>query len=429
MTGFEDDEFGAETFRPAPHPDDRLWRHPAEMAAAKAAGQTPAEPTVELPAIAAGEARGSGPLRVHWGLLAAAVAVAVGASAMTIGLLTARSTDDGAAASTANDGTDIGLIAAADTDAATGSAGATPVVHDTESSAQAEGVESIPADQLRRLLEPSLPRVQAATGDGVREGSGIFVSADGLIVTSAAVVADAEYILAWTNDGRRLHATLVASDPFSDVALLRVETNDTQPASFSDTPMASADIDAMVFDHGARSLNAERVGSTRSSVPGAVPGDESTRVSIGGNSTGGGPLPGSAIVDGTGRVIAVVNGQSNLGSEQASTRATPAWLVQRVVAELLEDGSADHPWLGIQVRSEPDHMSSTVTGVIADSPAASAGIQPGDIIDSVNGVALSESLSLWTLVQMQEPGDRIDLELRRDGTVERVSVRLAQLGN
>lgn len=426
VSGFDDDEDGLDDFGPVPHPDDRLWRHPseiaAEMAARAAAADTPvpnvpdvpdAPSTLEVPSVGPLVATERSRQRLHRGIFITAIAVAVGASALAAGVLTARSSDEGAAqiAIAANSTEPISMPTdgnEANTRRAVSTVAATNVAPD----------ERELADRLHAKLAPSLPRVQAATTDGMREGSGLFVSNDGLIVTSAGLVADADYLLAWTDDGRRWHADLVAIDWFSDVAILHVEAAST-PADFADDIELWSGQFALAIDHEGRSMQLGEVGSVSAGAPWTQPGDQSSRVSIGAPA-----LPGSAVVDDAGRVIGMVN---RAGNGATGLHATPAWMVERVVAELLADGDADHPWLGIQAQLDPSGTQARIVAVIEGSPADRGGLRAGDLVDAIDGVSIGASMSFWTLVQMHEPGDRIALAVTRNSERRLVWVTLDYL--
>ncbi len=408
VTGFDEDDDGADEFRPVPHPDDRLWRHPSEVAAEMAAraasanDEAKAPATLEVPSVGPLIAAERSRQRLHRGLLVTAIAVAVGATALAAGVVTARSGDEAAQLA---ESASIKTVSApaenieAPTERTTRSTVST-VAADNESRAGHEL-----ADQLHAELSASLPRIQAATANGMREGSGVFVSDDGLIVTSAGLVADSDYVLAWTDDGRRWHAELVALDWFSDVAILRVEVL-SSPAIFAEDIELWSGQFALAIDYDGRSMQLGEVASASAGAPWTEPGDQASRVRIGAPA-----LPGSAVVDDVGRVIGMVN-QSAAGA--GAMHATPAWMVERVVADLLSSGRANHSWLGIQAQLDPSGTQARIVAVIDGSPADVAGLRAGDLVDAVDGAPIGASMSLWTLVQMHEPGDRIALAVTRN---------------
>lgn len=459
MTGLDDEDDGFDDFRPAPHPDDRLWRHPSEMAAFLAAqaaenataddsdddaGDPGADITIELPAVATAAtpivlapadppARPGRPdrqpSRVHRGLIAAAAAVAVGATALTVGALSARS-DSPTEAQFATEAVAMrseSTRSSSPADDASDDAAATPP------DAQGTGVGSVSAfvdpeaeaalaSRLHEELANSLPRIQAASPDGMVEGSGLFITEQGHIATSASLVANSDYVLAWTHDGQRLQASVVAVDWFSDVAILQVETPSAPVAMFSaDTSLWSGQY-AMAIDYEHASMTLGKVASLTAAQPVNILGDASSRVRI-----EPGALPGSAIIDDTGAVIAMVNLGPDGDSDQL--HATPAWMIERVVEELLTHGVAVHPWLGVQVTALGNGVQVQIAQVVPGSPADHAGLRVGDLIDAVDGDSISTTMSLWTLVQLHEPGDYVDLAVTRNGERRLISAHLEALVN
>jgi len=438
VTGFEDDEYESDEFRPVPHPDDRLWRHPSEVAASIAAASAAAAdhdsaarnvagtPTVELPTA---QPRSLGRSRegLHRGLVATAVAVAVGASALSLGLLTAEPDRDTAIASSA--------ARPVNTEQDSTQADET-IELETYSSAANSGTVDLPiaaptntaeTQRLPAHVAASLPRIQAATTDGMREGGGVFVSSDGLIATSASLIAESDYVVAWTHDGRRWAAEVVAFDAFSDVALLQVEAP-SPPAPFNlDSDSAAIESQghyALVIDYESDSiLLGEVAESDNESIHPSVEwhefGDQPSRIAI--NTIA---LPGSAIVDDTGQVIALVNERAVTNSD---LNATPAWMVHRVVDDLLADGVAVHPWLGVQAESGPAGSEVRIVEVIDGSPADLAGLRSGDLVDSINHELIEDPGDFWRSIQQREPGDRISLSVTRNGERRLVWCDLARL--
>jgi len=373
--------------------------HEAEAAAI-------AEPT-ELVAEAAADA--PAPRSVHAGLLAAALVVIVGASAIAMGALSTRSGESSAASIDASRPPATVAALAPEAVSPLGAAGDVDV-------AAASDVETRLAARIHGNVAHTLPRIQAATATGMREGSGLFITADGHLITSAALVSGSDYVLAWTHDGRRWPAVVIATDLISDVALLAIDAP-TEAAPFSqDTHLWSGQY-AMAIDHGNRTMSLGQVESLIGATD-VGSGDPSSRVLVAPQ-----VLPGSAIVDDTGAVIAMVN-----LTQDETARATPAWMLERVVGQLLHEGQASHPWLGAMVEFDQSESSGHISAVHDDSPAASAGLQVGDIIDSVNGEPLSTNMSIWTMVQMRTPGEVVDLAVTRHGQRRLVQVTLGSSG-
>lgn len=387
---YEDDE--PEQLRPVPHQDDRLWRHPSEMAALHAAHAN-AE-TAQVPVVQIAEERS----RLQTGLLVAAGVVVVGAVALTLGVVSSRWSSSASQlagdasriqpiARTIDPGSTQTLVNALAPDTVVGITDPRPVAYNAAEAALAEQVHSEVAS--------SLPRVQAATPSGMREGSGLFVTDEGHVATSAGLIRNADYVLVWTEDGQRWRAQVVASDPVSDVAVIQIDSTDWPGVALSTGADLSSGHHAHSLDHD---LDRVQLGEVVS-IEGAIVGVDSPTA-----------LPGSAIIDDRGSVIAMVN---NDGSNR---HATPAWMLEQVAVDLISAGTTTHIWLGIVVEgtTESDSRVVLVNDVVANSPAQLAGLRPNDVIDSLNGEAVGDSATLHRLVQTLEPGDEAVLTVTRN---------------
>jgi len=376
VTGPEYDEDEPEEFRPVPHPDDRLWRHPSEIAAMQAAhasAQTAKVPAVQLAA--------PKEPRLHRGLLVAAGIAIVGAGALSIGILSTRSTTaplevaETTSVEAPSDNRTGGAIA--DTDLAI----------DTTS----QGEDQLAA-RLRDQVATSLPRIQAATSTVMREGSGLFVTNDGHIVTSAGLIDGAEYVLAWTADGRRWRATVLASDPHSDVAVLHIDSDEWPAIALGSSSNLRSGQYAMTFNH----VNGQiAIGEVTDAQGPLVRVDQPAA------------LPGSAIIDDTGSVIAMM-------TADGATSASPAWMIERVAVDLITSGKTSHAWLGATFDAVAGESVTVVSIVDDNSPAASAGLQVGDIVDSINGESAASPNLLGRSIAQSDPGDELVLTVRRD---------------
>jgi len=253
-----------------------------------------------------------------------------------------------------------------------------------------ESASAVPGEQalttrVHSSISSSLPRIQAATGAGMREGSGLFVTGEGHIATSAALIDGTDYVLAWTEDGRRWKADLVATDQLSDVAILQIQSSEWPAASLGSEIDLRAGQYALALDHD---LDVFMIGE--------VTGVEGPLVEI----NQAVAVPGSAIVDDTGTVIAMT---TFTGS---GTVATPVWRVEQIVVDLIASGHATHSWLGVALvttPSNPDNMH--VNHVIEGSPAALAGVEADDVINSINGTTVATPADVYRLIQAIEPGD------------------------
>ena len=133
-------------------------------------------------------------------------------------------------------------------------------------------------------------------------------------------------------------------------------------------------------------------------------------------------VPGSAIVDDSGTVIGMIT------NDGTNRRATPAWMLEQVAVDLITSGSTTHVWLGVLVEDiEGDDYMVRVGEVVADSPAHEAGLRPGDLIDSINGMPIADATELYRQVQAAEPGDDAVLTVTRNSSRRIIIATLSTL--
>lgn len=279
-------------------------------------------------------------------------------------------------------------------------------------------------------------------------GSGFFVTEDGYIVTNRHVVSEEGATLhVVTYDGKELLATVVAVDPFLDLALLDVEGSGYPIVTLGDSDKIR--IGSTVIAIG-NTLAEFKNTVTKGVVSGMdrriLAGDETgedildhaiqTDAAINpGNS--GGPL-----INLLGEVVGVNSAVSTEG--QSIGFAIPVNEIKRAITDVRENGRIIRPWLGVrylmvnaEMAKEKDLPSETGawilvdpdggTGVVPESPAASAGLMEGDIILSVNDIALDEEHELGPVVSQFYPGDVVMLHLLRKGEELTISVTLGEV--
>ena len=396
VTGLDDDDDGPEEFRPVPHPDDRLWRHPSEIAAMQAAhanAETAQMPVVSLPDPAPRS-------RLNAGLKLAAGLVVVGAAALTIGIVSSQRNSPTVETSNA-----APLMVALSPGNPLSTERQEPVVTEFTAEGSSQG-EALLTARVHDQVAASLPRITAVTSAGMREGSGMFVTDNGHIVTSAGLIDSAEYVLAWTEDGQRWKAHLVATDPVSDIAVIQIESVDWPSVSLD----VGADLRdgqyALALDHDHDSIAIGEVISVTSPL---LEVEQSVAV------------PGSAIIDDTGAVIAMIIGN---GTNRHGARA---WMLEQVTVDLITSGRTAHNWLGLVVSHEAATDMVVVTSVVEGSPAARAGLRNGDLIDSFDGDPIVDAASLHRQLQNAEPGEDAVLTVTRDGSRRTIVATVTEL--
>jgi putative serine protease PepD len=286
------------------------------------------------------------------------------------------------------------------------------------------------------IATPSTVDIQVRTAGGTAEGSGVVLTADGAVLTNDHVVDGAGGITVTLADGSEHPATVVGTSPSYDLAVLRVEgVTGLTPATLGSS--AGLTVGQQVVAIGspqglAGTVTTGIVSALNRTV--AVAGDGTAVVYNGlqtdtpinqGNS--GGPL-----VDLAGHVVGINSaiataGQQNTGSIGLGF-AIPVDQARRVAQEILDRGVATKPVLGVQgggsVSAAED--GATIQAVTAGSPAASAGLAPGETVLRVGDARVADFTDLVARIGAHAPGDTVTLAVRGAGGAERtVTVTLA----
>ncbi len=274
---------------------------------------------------------------------------------------------------------------------------------------------------------------QPATG----VGSGFVVSEDGHIVTNHHVVEGAKEIAVTFHDKRRLPARIVGADPKTDLALLKVDTDEPLAhVAFGDSERVRVGdwVVAVGNPFGLGHSVTAGIVSARGRQIGAGPYDDFLQISAPinrGNS--GGPafnLQGEVI--GVNTAIFSPNGGSvGIGF------AVPASLAGDIVAELKADGAVERGRLGVRVQQMGDDLAAglgldkaegaLVASVDPSGPAAGAGLMAGDVILEVDGKRVGEMRRLPRMIAARDPGDTVTLKFWRDRKMASAEVVLDAL--
>jgi 2-alkenal reductase len=265
-------------------------------------------------------------------------------------------------------------------------------------------------------------------------GSGWVYSDDGIVVTNNHVVDGADEIKVVTADGTIIPAEVVGTDWYQDVAVLQLKPDDGQalpPAATvgdSSSVRAGDEVIAIGTPLGqfANTVTVGYVGATDRSLNTGV--GYSLRHLIQhdaslspGNS--GGPLfsmDGEVIGMNVAKVDALTSGQpaaADIGF------AIDGNTVVAVVKDILANGSVAYPYIGIQSQQATDG-TTVVSDVVADSPSATAGLQPGDVIVAVDGQRVDAANGFIDLLYAHKPGDTVTLTVQRGGGEVDVQVEL-----
>jgi serine protease Do len=288
----------------------------------------------------------------------------------------------------------------------------------------------------RAPIPPSmqLPQGDAPAARGT--GTGAVISKDGFIVTANHVVADADDIEIVFQDGRTAHAGVVGLDPGTDIAVLKTEATGLVPARFGDS--TSLDIGDWVVAIGApfgleQTVTAGIVSAKGRSDVGLATFESyiQTDAAINpGNS--GGPL---ANLDG--EIVGINSAiSSKSGGNDGIGFAVPASVARRVVDSIISTGRVARGFLGVGVQPADEELlaslgSANRAGVLVNSvgdgsPAAKAGLAPGDLITAVDGRHIRTPGELIASVGERAPGSEVELTAMREGSERRIRATLAE---
>ncbi|MEO7390557.1 MAG: DegQ family serine endoprotease [Ramlibacter sp.] len=275
-----------------------------------------------------------------------------------------------------------------------------------------------------------MPREETVHG----MGSGFIVSADGIVLTNAHVVKDASEVTVKLTDRREFRAKVLGSDAKTDIAVLKIEAKNLPVVTLGNTK--DLRVGEWVLAIGSPFGFENTVTAGVVSAKGRSLADDSavpfiqTDVAVNpGNS--GGPLFNSR-----GEVVGI-NSQiySQSGGYQGVSFAIPIDVATRVKNQIVATGTVQHARLGVSVQEVNQQLADSfkldrpegalVSGVERGGPAEKAGLQPGDVIRSVNGQAVIASGDLPAIVGLSDPGSSVRMEVWRQGRKIEVTAQLA----
>ncbi|MBI1234597.1 MAG: Do family serine endopeptidase [Alphaproteobacteria bacterium] len=300
----------------------------------------------------------------------------------------------------------------------------------------APNLEQLPP-QFREWLEREFGgQPQPQMREGLSLGSGFFISEDGYVVTNNHVIEDATEITVVLSDGEEFNATVVGTDPLTDIALLEVDNPDDRSFPFV---RLNTDPTLRVGDWVVAVGNPFGLGGTATFGIISALGRESRLANYNefiqidapinrGNS--GGPT-----FDMEGNVIGV-NSQilSPTGGNIGIGFAIPSDVASEIVNQLIETGRVSRGWLGVQIQDVTEDIADSVgldsqsgaivSSLVSGGPAASAGLRRGDVILAMNGEDVESANGLTRRVGAARANEEVRFTVLRDGREQTIRVRL-----
>ncbi len=268
-------------------------------------------------------------------------------------------------------------------------------------------------------------------------GSGVIISADGYIVTNNHVVEDATKLKVKLNDGRLFDAELVGTDPTTDIALIKIDSEDlpTLPFGNSDDLRLGEWVLAIGSPFDLQSTITAGIVSAKARDLGVIPNEARIESFIQTDAAVNPGNSGGALVNTRGELVGINTViKSSTGSYVGYSFAVPETIVRKVVVDLKEYGVVQRAMLGVSYRpidqtfieqmGEETGIKTPgglyVASVEEGSAASEAGIRKGDIIVAIDGAKTDDSSTMMEKMAQHRPNDKVKITLMRDGNKKEV---------
>jgi Do/DeqQ family serine protease len=290
---------------------------------------------------------------------------------------------------------------------------------------------------LREFFGRELPQMRQAPQIQRGMGSGVIVESNGTILTNNHVVNGSSRVRVELSDRRTFDAKVIGTDPASDLAVLKIESNNlpTLPLGDSDRVRVGDVVLAIGNPLGLRQTVTSGIISAKGRQTGISDGSFEdflqTDAPINQGNSGG------ALVNLNGELIGI-NSQilSTSGGSIGLGFSIPSNMAKSVMTQLVREGRVRRGQLGIGIQNVTSDLAGSfglkdvlgviVTSVTANSPAGQAGIKQGDVIVSFNGANVSDGNELRNRVAQTRPNTRASVGILRDGQSKSVDVTLGE---
>ncbi|QKG79572.1 Do family serine endopeptidase [Tenuifilum thalassicum] len=271
-------------------------------------------------------------------------------------------------------------------------------------------------------------------------GSGVILTHDGFIVTNNHVIENADEITVILNDKRKFAAKVVGTDPSTDIALLKIEADDLPFIPFGNSDNIhigewvlaignpfnlTSTVTAGIVSAKARNINLLRKDF-------AIESFIQTDAAVNPGNSGG------ALINLKGELIGINTAiASKTGSFTGYAFAVPSNIVKKVVTDIIEFGEVQRAILGVRIQELTAEVAQEngikeikgvyVFDVEKGGAADAAGIKPGDVILSVNGVDVNSTAQLQEQISRYRPNQKVDIIVNRNNSKKHFEVTLRNL--
>jgi Do/DeqQ family serine protease len=285
-------------------------------------------------------------------------------------------------------------------------------------------------------------------GPGIRQkssessGSGVIISSDGYIITNNHVIADADHIEVTLDDGQSYAATIVGTDPSTDIAVVRIKANDLPHATFGNSDLVkvgewvlavgnpfnlNSTVTAGIVSAKARSINLFKGNYSQEIMP--IESFIQTDAAVNPGNSGGALVTADGLLIGINTAIA-----SKTGSYTGYSFAVPSNIAQKVAHDLIEYGVVQRAFIGVNLadinqkileeKNLPNLKGVLVVSVLPNSSAKDAGLKENDVILKVGSIEVNKVPELQEQLSKFRPGDEVLLTIRRNQKTETLKLTL-----
>lgn len=270
-------------------------------------------------------------------------------------------------------------------------------------------------------------------------GSGVIISSDGYIITNNHVIENSAEIEVTLNNKQKYKATLVGTDPSTDIALLKIEEENLHFLTFgnSDNLRVGEWVLAVGNPFDLTSTVTAGIVSAKNRSLGILSGDMRIESFIQTDAAVNRGNSGGALVNTRGELVGINTAiASYTGDFAGYSFAVPVSIAQKVVADLKEHGVVQRALLGVQMvdlnaetaeyykLDTKKYEGVLVTAVVEESAADKAGIQEMDIITAVNGIDVNSASDVQEQISRYRPNDKVTISVIRDGKVKQIDAVL-----
>jgi putative serine protease PepD len=313
---------------------------------------------------------------------------------------------------------------------------------------------------VAKAVSPSVVSINVKLNNGEAAGSGVIIDDQAHVLTNNHVVegASSGSITVSLADGRTYNASIVGTDPSPDLAVIKIEgaPSDVTPMTLGNSAKVAVGDPVMAVGNPLGLSGTVTTGIVSAlNRPVTTSASEQNQSPFGDQTTGGTVVTnaiqtsaainpgnsGGALVNNKGELIGINSSIAQLGSSGPFSSgqsgnigigfAIPVNEAKAIATQLIDKGHADHAFLGVSARDavvtdgSAKRAGAEVVQVVADTPAAKAGLKQGDVIIAVDGARIDSSTALVAQVRALQVGQQVTLTVVRNGSRQDVPVTLA----